>query len=53
MLKRIKVNAKREGKKVTVRKGNYKDSLGAGKDVYIDGKKSEVWFMELTDHCVC
>jgi hypothetical protein len=52
-LKRIKRDAKEKGKKVQVKRGvETDDSLGRGKDVYVDGEKT-VWFWELTDHCVC
>lgn len=54
-LKDIKRKAKKEGKKVIVKRGkhNFEDSfMGPGIDVFIDDKKT-AWFMELTNHCVC
>jgi len=52
ILRKIKRDAKEKGKKVKIRKGTYTDSLGPGKDVYVEGEKV-AWFWELTDHCVC
>ena len=59
-LENIKRDAKRNGKRVIVKKGGHDDSLGYGIDVHIlkkGGKPTEknkvCWFMTLTDKCAC
>ena len=53
-LKRVKRQAKEEGKKVVVKPGDWhKSPFGSpGKDIFVDDKKV-AWFAELTGHCVC
>ena len=55
-LKKIKVNAKREHKKVKIKRspqvGTERYENMGGVDVFVNGK-NVAWFMELPDHCCC
>jgi hypothetical protein len=41
ILRKIKRDAKEKGKKVKIKKGTYTDSLGSGKDVYVEGEEEK------------
>jgi len=56
-LRRIKTQARKDGKRVKVTAALYEGELRkfvvqGGVDVFVDGKKV-AWFMELPNHCCC